>query len=197
MDDDNADGLPACHGMRRLPRRLGRRRIGRRHRRNAGRPALHRELQQRPSGCALGELPTRASPQHRRPVRRLRDPYQSTPLGVPMPARASTLDRRRELRRPALRVRQHPQRTLRFPGQHLLGARLGSKRMPRLALRRPGRHGLPSGDVGRGPRRALLGTRPLHQHEQPGIPHGRLRLLRNLRRANLVGTELPVAASET
>ena len=89
------------------------------------------------------------------------------------------------------------QRWTGFPGQHLLGARLGSKRMPRLALRRPCRHGLPSGDVGRGPRRALLGTRPLHQHEQPGIPHGRLRLLRNLRRANLVGTELPVAASET
>src|SRR5690606_2252178 len=74
--------------------------------------------------------------------------------------------------------------------------RVRAKRVPGLAgPARADARRLPRADVGRRTGRALLGARPLHQHEQPRLHDGRLRLPRDRRRIVVVGAELQVAAS--
>ena len=52
-----------------------------------------------------------------------------------------------------------------------------AEHLSELAIRERRRHRLSASDVGRGPGRAVRSTRPLHQHVEPGLLEGRVRLL--------------------
>lgn len=133
-----------------------------------------RQVRRRAARGADPELRPRAAREHGRPGAGLRGSDQPAPLRVSVPASARAVDGRRDVHRQPGGGRSSV-RSGSLPLPRLRGER--AEHVPRLAVGGPGRRRVPPVDVGRGPGRLQPGPRPLHQHDEPGLQQGRVRVL--------------------